>query len=545
MPGLLLLAAFVLLAPQAAVAPNPGVLRITIVVHDADDRPTPAARHALLISDNPATSTPRRVVTGVDGTAELRLPPGNYTVESEQPYPHAGNAYEWVETLDVRSGAAVTLALSDRNAERVPLTDAVAAAAAPRSAALAERLPAWQGSVVALWTPRLRASGFVIDAAGLVATSHHAVGATGTVDVQVSPTVTVEGRVVAVDATHDVAVVWVDPSVVSGMPPAPLVCGQPQPRPAGDADVVALGVPLRQQQDRLIRGRVSRVTDHAIDIDIRLPPGAAGGPLLTPDGTLIGITAVDDSAAASRREARAIPIADACDVVSVARMKLQGAMPPSAARRPLEPATPFPAAALQDALTRRAGNLAPYRMSASEFDVAFITPLMVYASQQPDRRTTSRDTRSAAVDQMRIPSWSDFAGWADYVANLPPVLLIRVTPRLSEGFWTTVARGAAMTQGVNLPAMKRFRSTPSGMRAFCGDREVPPIHAFVLESKLVETETVVERLYAFDPGAFNPECRSVTLRLYGDDDPERGDAKTVEPAVVRQIWDDFAPHREP
>lgn len=541
--GVLLLAALALLVPHTAIAQAPGVLHISVVIRSAEQVPVPAARHALLISDNPATSTPRRVVTGADGTVDVRLPPGNYTVESDQPYAFSGNAYQWVETLDVRAGAPATLVLTERNAEVVPLTDAIIAASAPPSVALAERLPHWKDSVVGLWTPRRRASGFVIDARGLIATSQRVVGEATTVDVRVSPAVTVEGHVLAADTARDVAVLWVDAAAVSTLPPVPLACGQPAPPLVADQNVVALGVPIRQQQDRIIRGSVSRIAAHAIDVDLRLVPGAAGGPLLTVDGTLVGITSVDDDPDARRREARVVPIADACEVVTAARQLMQGAPAPSAARRPIEPDKPFPPAALTAAVARRAGNLSPYRMSASDFDVAFITPIMVYASQQPDRRTTSQDTRNASADQMRIPPWSEFGVWSDYVADVPPVLLVRVTPKLSEGFWTKVGRGAAMTQGVNLPALKRFTSSLARMRAFCGDSEVASIHAFTLESRIIEKETVVEGLYAFDPGAFGPHCETVGLQLYGTKEPERGETKTVEPAVIQQVWQDFEPYR--
>jgi len=40
-------------------------------VAGADERPVPLARHALLISQNPATAAPRRVVTTPDGTADI------------------------------------------------------------------------------------------------------------------------------------------------------------------------------------------------------------------------------------------------------------------------------------------------------------------------------------------------------------------------------------------------------------------------------------------------------------------------------------------
>ena len=46
------------------------VLHIRAALTDATGRATPLARHALLISDNPPTREPRRIVTSIDGTWE-------------------------------------------------------------------------------------------------------------------------------------------------------------------------------------------------------------------------------------------------------------------------------------------------------------------------------------------------------------------------------------------------------------------------------------------------------------------------------------------
>ena len=72
---------------------------------------------------------------------------------------------------------------------------------------------------------------------------------------------------------------------------------------------------------------------------------------------------------------------------------------------------------------------------------------------------------------------------------------------LVESFWTTVARGAAQTQGVALPPIKHVKSGFSRMRAFCGDAEVTPIHRFKLEQRVSESDAIHEGLYVFDPGA--------------------------------------------
>jgi hypothetical protein len=136
----------------------------------------------------------------------------------------------------------------------------------------------------------------------------------------------------------------------------------------------------------------------------------------------------------------------------------------------------------------------------------------------------------------------DFHNWSDYVEDFPSVLLIRVTPKAAEGFWTTVARGAAQTQGVAIPPMKRPKAAFARLRAFCGDAEVTPLHPFKLEQQIGDT-TYYEGLYVFDPGALGPQCGPVKLTLFSEKEPEKGDTRVVEPRVVEQIWQDFEPYR--
>ena len=88
----LLVAVLLVLWSLSASGQPQGVLRIHVTLPDADGQPAPVAHHRLLISDNPATASPREVVTSRDGSAVVRLPPGNYTVESDKPLVVRGKA---------------------------------------------------------------------------------------------------------------------------------------------------------------------------------------------------------------------------------------------------------------------------------------------------------------------------------------------------------------------------------------------------------------------------------------------------------------------
>ncbi len=550
----LVLATLVILMSPAASGQAPSILHIKIVLVDAERTATPVPRHPLLISDNPASAPPRLIVTGVDGTADVRLRPGNYTVESDRPVAFHGKAYQWRQTVDIVAGRDAVLDLTADNAavELVgPTTPATSTTSgAPLEADPAFLLPKWRDSVVALWTSTAHASGFVIDASGLIATNQRVIGTATSVEVQLTPAVKVAASVLAADPVRDVAILWIDPKTVASVRPVPLPCKQAdKPAVAAGEEIFTIGVPLRQQTG-MTSGAVSRVDSDSIVSDLLLPTGSAGGPVFTARGDLVGITSTaDDNDRRSRGNSRIVRSEAACDIVASAEKKMKTTAPPSDDHLPVEPDRPFPVDALRVAVERRTSTVSPYQITSATFDVAFITPVLTYValyqSQQPRPRTTSKDTRKP--EPVSEPALArplmDFSNWSDYVGDFPPVLLVRVTPKLVEGFWTTVGRAAARTQGVSIPPIKHFASGFSRLRAFCGDVEVTPIHPFKLEQRVSETDAIFEGLYVFDPGALGPQCGGVKIVLYSEKEPDKGDTRVVDPGVVQQIWDDFAPYR--
>jgi S1-C subfamily serine protease len=538
----LALATLFLAVPPAPAVQAPRVLHIRIVLVDADGKATPIPHYLLLVSDNPATALPRRVVTALDGTADVSLRPGNYTVESDRPVAFQGKAYQWTQIVDIVAGRDAVLELNADNAAVETATSATA------SAGLLEADPSsllalWQESVVAIWTPTTHASGFVIDARGLIATNQRVIGTATSVEVQLTPAVKVAARVLAADAVRDVAVLAIDPKVLASVRPVP-ACAQPGKPVAEGQELFTIGAPLRGLKGTA-SGTVSRVEPHAVVSDLILATGSAGGPVFDAGGDLIGITTVgDDRDEGSRRRTRIARIDGACAVIASADSKLKDVRPPDGAHLPVEPQLPFPADALKEAAKRRAGSLSPYQVSTTDFDVNFITPILIYGAQYQAEQVSGRErgTRKL-VEPALVRPLLDFSNWSEYMADYPPVLVIRVTPKLVESFWTTVARGAARTQGLALPPIKHFKSGFSRMRAFCGDAEVTPIHPFKLEQRLSEKDAIYEGLYVFDPGALGPQCGTVKLVLYSEKEPEKADTRVVDPKVVEQVWQDFAPYR--
>ena len=517
------------------------VLHIKVVLVDADRKATPIARHALLISDNPATAAPRRIVTSIDGAADVRLPPGNYTVESDQPVAFHGKAYQWTRNVDIVAGRDAVLELTADNAEVE--TGSAATADTPETDPWVT-LRQWQDSVVGLWTPTAHASGFLIGENGLVATNQRVLGTATSVEVQITPAVKVAARVLVADAARDVAVLWIDPASVASVRPVPLGCADAKPSVTDGQKIFAIQAPLLQQKGPT-SGTVSQLGAHAFVSDLALSSGGAGGPVFTPSGGVIGLTSVDERATERRGSSRVVRIDDVCEVVSAAEPKLKTAAAPDGTHLPVEPVRAFPVETLEHAAQTRAGSLGPYRISSSDFDVSLMTPVQTYGAQRQTARLNRQGKSGPPTDaeQMVVRTLMDFGDWSPYVADFPPVLLVRVTPKLVEGFWTKVARGAAQTQGMAIPPIRHFKSGFSRMRAFCGDTEVTPIHPFKIEQRVSDNDGIYEGLYIFDPEALGPACGAVKLVLYSEKEPDKGDTVVADARVVQQIWQDFEPYR--
>lgn len=542
----LVLLSLVTVLPQGAAAQETaGVLRITLVITGAAGTVSP--RHALLVSEEPPSRAPRLVRTGSDGTATVRLAPGKYLVESDAPVHLGGAAYVWRQQVEIAAGRDTLLELTTSNADVTPVGAVSGATPDASRDDPSVSLARWHDSVFALWTPTHRLSSFLSDPRGLVVTIGGAVGTAASVEVQVTPTTKLAARVLLADPTRDVAVIWIDPKAAASTASVPLACdGAGTSRMKEDDKVYAIGAPLDAEKTTA-PGTVREIAGRVVETDFLLRASGAGGPVFGADGTVIGISSFgeDEHDGRDSADTRLTRVEEVCAALSAAAAVMTNAEPPEPSPLPMEPERPYPPDALSEAAAKAASNVDAYRFSSSSYDVTFITPPMLYAAK--NRSTPLGDpgrTGGAVPDPRMIDPLDDFSNWSGYVERIPPVLMVRVTPRLVEGFWTRVARGAARTQGVSLPPIKRFKPGFARLQAFCGEAEVTPIHPFKLVQRVSESEAIYEGLYVFDPHALGPSCGSVRLVLYSETDG-KGDARVVDPGIVQRIWDDFAPYRAP
>ena len=504
----------------AARAQTTGVLHVRVSA-DVDGQPRPAPRHALLVSDEPPSRAPWRIVTAADGTGRVTLPPGSYVVESEAPLIVQGRAYEWRQTFEILAGQEARVDLTAATAEVSAPAPSAPGSAAPAAGTDAwDLLVTWEQSVVPIWTPTMYASAVVV-APGVLATAQAALGGATDVDVQVGATRRVMARVARADAERGVAILQVAPEALGTRAVLPLACGAtPSTSPARGQSAAAISTPLRRAATTT-PARISRLETHGLMATGDYPIASIGGPVFGADGRVIGLTTRDhgyphdpegEFGAASRQAV--------CEVLAAAREAL-GEAPPTPTPRPDDPPG-LPEDAVREAATRRTGSLQPMRVSSSGFDVEFITPDVAFAGLQQAM---------------------DFGVWTRYVADRPAALLVRVTPRQVESLWMKVARGAALTQGIALPPITRFEPGFASMRVRCGDRMLTPVHPFIVERRVSPTTAVREGLYVFGLDAIGPHCGGVTFEILSEKARERAETATLDAKRLQQLWQDTATWR--
>jgi S1-C subfamily serine protease len=138
-------------------------------------------------------------------------------------------------------------------------------------------------------------TGFVIDADGLIATNAHVVAGATDVKVTFDDGQTVDGTVLGSDTSDDLAVVKVDRTGLHA-----LKLGDSEQLAVGEP-VVAIGNALAlpggptatsgivSALDRSIDTDNGEHLDHLIQTDAAINPGNSGGPLLTLDGSVVGV----------------------------------------------------------------------------------------------------------------------------------------------------------------------------------------------------------------------------------------------------------------
>jgi serine protease Do len=141
-----------------------------------------------------------------------------------------------------------------------------------------------------------RGSGFIISPDGLAVTNNHVVTGAATLEVFIAgdTSQSYNARIIGVSECNDLALIDID--APSDLPYFSWYNGDITP----GLDVYTAGYPLGDPEFTMTRGIVAKAQaggdltgtssiDHTIEHDANIQPGNSGGPLVTPDGQVVGI----------------------------------------------------------------------------------------------------------------------------------------------------------------------------------------------------------------------------------------------------------------
>ena len=524
-------------------------LKITAVLIDKDLNLKPVPKLALVFEPLSGVLVGQKVTvkTGFDGVAEVELAPGRYQLSTPDPVEFQGKRYAWRLEVGV-SGTGETLELSNDNAQVEEAASAPAVADSLDPVALFQR---YQNSVATVWSEFGHGTGFFVDDKGLLLTNQHVIGPAEYISVQFDASRKVRALLLEADPEKDIAVLWVHPQAFPDAVPAPLAHPQRERATVVGEKIFTIGSPLSQRKI-LTTGIVSGVEQRAIIGDISINPGNSGGPLFDSRGIVIGLTTFREQVSIGPGIAGIVRIEESYPLLQRAVAKRASLEPPSRAPLLVEPTDRFPLEALREAINRSGYDTDPYFFSRGKFDVAVLTPpLVFYLSEAGARQAVQQQAKRTGKSGEAATSFpsplGELRGWQEYLGHYQPVITIRARPQLRETFWSSFARG--MAQGAT-PAKFRFRTDFYRMRLLCGQNEVLPIHPGKVAHIINESNRFVnavdatyEGIYTYPADAISSDCSSVRLELYSEKEPDKPSVKELSADTVRRIAADFEPYR--
>lgn len=528
----------------------PPTLRVRVFLVDSDLNVKPVPRHVLTLRRESVGEPAIHLTTDLKGRADAAPEPGTYILESSQAVDFQGRSYRWKQNVTVKAGESQTIDLSVDTA-----VVEVVGQPGKATADLPALFKAWQGSVVTVWGEAGQGSGFMIDPRGLILTNQHIVGLSDYAAVQFDETLKVPATIVSRSPDKDVAVLWINPMFVAGVKPVQIAYAQPGvPSVVEGQQVFTIGSPLSLRKI-MTTGIVSKVEARVIISDVNINHGNSGGPLFTAGGAVVGITTFGDfTPQGGPGLSGIVRIDEAREAIAEAGRALSGPAP-SEATLPVEPAQAFPLDGLKDVLRARPVRGDDYAIGASDFNVGFITPVLLYGTQVAREQAALSEKAKRNSKPQSAPDFVDpfvqFKSWAEYVGEYRAVLLINAQPKLVAGFMSALTGGLVQTpNGFAAPAQLHFKADFSRMKLYCGGREVTPIHPGKVQERMaVNTasaqvnDVTYEGLYTYPADAISPNCGSVRLELFNEKEPLKADARTLPAKLIQRLWDDFEPFR--
>ncbi len=401
-------------------------------------------------------------------------------------------------------------------------------------------------------------SGFLIDKVGLVLTNSHVITSSSYISVQVNHSIRVQAILLAEDKLRDIAVLYVNPKVIEGLPILQIA-----ERPTNDLafegeKVICIGSPLNQIRI-VTSGIVSKMEERAIISDVNINPGNSGGPMINMDSEVIAINTFRDPSLGGAGISGSIPITIAQSVISEARSRMKDSETPDPTRLPVVPSDAYPVEGLKW-VAERSGKTVNYFMESQGFNIRVSTPpreyyLQIISTKRLVQKRRDRQ-KSAGIPQLELydPVGSRLHEWREYVGAYMPLVMINVEPKIGETggslFLNTLGAAAAGYSGTPYYGHHtyEFKSDLRDFELMADNSTISTVFRVLgimpvsVSTRFQKMEDIAQRgVFAFRPEVFNKSSH-LYMKIHDLKNPSKIIKIPFPLAWREQILADFEPY---
>ena len=245
-------------------------------------------------------------------------------------------------------------------------------------------------AVVQVTTDDGSGSGFLVTPFGHIATNYHVIRNSRYLAVQFPDGRKVKAEVAAINPHYDMAILKVNSEIVENIEPLKILPEEKEALVKVGVPVVAIGSPLNQKF-LMTQGILSKVDETTVLGDFLLQAGNSGGPLMNPDGEVIGINTFGEANIAG-----AIRVGTLRDYLSSPELLAQSmTIEPPAKQLAAVSAVRYPVDVLNHKIETEPLDFDAYKFKAGDFTVTAITPVLIGKIQvmAEKRRVLNRQER--------------------------------------------------------------------------------------------------------------------------------------------------------
>lgn len=405
----------------------------------------------------------------------------------------------------------------------------------------------WSAAVLVLEQDDIGTTAFLVTKSGLVATA-----ASKVLGKSVQPAIRMPdnkryvAKILQNDLTSGVALLQVNPDVISHLKPIPIQADTVRQPSVGDTIKAIENRPTTGILP--LAGMVSSTTDGILALDIKRDGYIAGSPLFAEDGRLIGMAS--DIANLKNRTASPLPIIPIAAVsAAIAANQDKLGAPPSRDALPSISPTMIPTESLKAAYASGAEAIKTLS-TIPGMKLAIYTPFTIQRADHKINDDLVKQYKGMPIDEIKSKH-PEYITTSDAVRNFIgrddlPIVIFEYALTLFD----RPVRLDRLSKTRTLQDAYEYHNGFLEMKLYRGDTEIPSVRQFRFEhpnysrkgAEKGDEFNTMSAFVMFDPRAFEPSVR-LTVKVLTASKADEWITFQLDEKFQRQLWDDFADWR--